>query len=310
MAQLVHQFDLARLRAFVTVAEEGSITVAATRLGVAQPALSASIRRLEEDLGQPLFERLPRGVVLTRTGRHLLPKVYEVFGILGKLQAELQDIGFEPMGDVSIGLPPSVSVVMTQPLLHRLSTIFPKVSLRIVEAMSGYLYDWVEAGELDIAVTFNARDTETVISRPLMQEEMMLIGAADRMAGLPKPFPVRKIPEMPLIVTSARHTLRSDLERQVEALGLKLNILYEIDAGHQLVKLVSAGAGFGVFAQSAFAGELITGQVAAIPLEPRYLRTVGLSHHRRMLGDPALTKVLEEVEKLALDLHASGAWPT
>ncbi|WP_435259952.1 LysR family transcriptional regulator [Thioclava sp. FR2] len=310
MAQLAHQFDLARLRAFMIVAEEGSITAAATKLGVAQPALSASIRRLEDDLGQPLFERLPRGVVLTQTGRHLLPKVYEVFGILGKLQTELQEIGFEPSGDVSIGLPPSVSVVMTQPLLHSLSTIFPKVSLRIVEAMSGYLYDWVGAGELDIAVTFNTRDTDTVMSRQLMQEEMMLIGAAKKMVDMPNPFPVRKIPELPLIVTSARHTLRSDLERQIEAIGLKMNILYEIDAGHQLVKLVSAGAGFGVFAQSAFAGELITGQVAAIPLEPRYLRTVGLSHHRRMLGDPALTRVLEEVEKLALDLHASGAWPT
>ncbi|MCV2863115.1 LysR family transcriptional regulator [Albidovulum sediminicola] len=310
MAQLVHQFDLVRLRAFMTVAEEGSITAAATRLGVAQPALSASIRRLETDLGQPLFDRLPRGVVLTRAGRHLLPKAYEVFGILGTLQTDLQDIGFEPSGDVSIGLPPSVSVVMTQPLLHRLSTVFPKVSLRIVEAMSGYLYDWVEAGELDIAVTFNAHDTETVISRPLMREEMMLIGAADKMRDIPTPFPVSRIPELPLIVTSARHTLRSNLERQVEALGLKLNILYEIDAGHQLVKLVSSGAGFGVFAQSAFAGELASGQVAAVPLEPRYLRTVGLSHHRRMLGDPALSRVVLAVEKLTQDLHGSGAWPT
>lgn len=310
MAQLVHQFDLVRLRAFVTVAEEGSITAAADRLGIAQPALSASIRRLEADLGQPLFDRLPRGVVLTRTGRHLLPRVYEIFGILGKLHADLQYIGYEPSGDVSIGLPPSVSVVMTQPLLHKLSTAFPKVSLRIVEAMSGYLYDWVQSGELDIAVTFNARDTETVISRPLMQEEMMLIGAADRMRDMPNPFPVSRIPELPLIVTSGRHTLRSNLERQVEALGLKLNILYEIDAGHQLVKLVSSGVGFGVFAQSAFAGELVSGKVVAVPLEPRYRRTVGLSHHRRMLGDPALSRVVLEVEKLAQELHDSGAWPT
>ena len=310
MVQLVHQFDLVRLRAFMTVAEEGSITAAAERLGVAQPALSASIRRLEADIGQPLFERLPRGVTLTRAGRHLLPKAYEVFGILGNLQIELRELDFEPSGDVSIGLPPSVSVVMTQPLLHRLSTVFPKVKLRIVEAMSGYLCDWVEAGELDIAVTFNARDTETVISRPLMQEEMMLIGAADQMQDMPDPFPVSRIPDLPLIVTSGRHTLRSNLERQIEALGLKLNILYEIDAGHQLVRLVDSGAGFGVFAQSAFAGELLRGQVAAVPLEPRYLRTVSLSHHRRMLGDPARTRVAVEVERLALDLHGSGAWPT
>lgn len=294
----------------MTVAEEGSITAAADRLSVAQPALSASIRRLEADIGQALFDRQPRGVTMTRAGRHLLPKVYEVFAILGSLQADLQDIAVEPAGDLSIGLPPSVSVVMTQPLLHRLSTAFPKVSLRIVESMSGYLYDWVRAGELDMAVTFNAPVTETVISRSLMQEEIMLIGAADLMRNIPNPFPVRRIPELPLIVTSARHGLRSNLERQVEALGLKLNILYEIDAGHQLVKLVSSGAGFGVFARSAFAGELASGHVAAVPLEPRYLRTVGLSHHRRMLGDPALSRVVAVVEQLTQDLHTSGTWPT
>lgn len=310
MTQIAHQFDLVRLRAFMTVAEEGSITAAASVLGVAQPALSASIRRLENDLGQQLFERLPRGVTLTETGRYLLPKVYEVFGVLGKLQIELNQIGFEPSGEVSIGLPPSVSVVMTQPLLHRLSTRFPNVSLRIVEAMSGYLYDWVGAGDLDIAITFNCQDTDTVITRPIMQEEMMLIGETKKMVGFPCPYPVSRIPELPLIVTSTRHALRSDLERQVEALGLKLDILYEIDAGHQLVKLVSSGIGFGVFAQSAFASELLNSQVTAIPLAPRYLRTVGVSHHRRMLGDPALTTVLAEVESLIEDLHRSGGWPT
>lgn len=294
----------------MTVAEEGSITAAASVLGVAQPALSASIRRLENDLGQQLFERLPRGVTLTETGRYLLPKVYEVFGVLGKLQIELNQIGFEPSGEVSIGLPPSVSVVMTQPLLHRLSTRFPNVSLRIVEAMSGYLYDWVGTGDLDIAITFNCQDTDTVITRPIMQEEMMLIGETKKMVGFPCPYPVSRIPELPLIVTSTRHALRSDLERQVEALGLKLDILYEIDAGHQLVKLVSSGIGFGVFAQSAFASELLNSQVTAIPLAPRYLRTVGVSHHRRMLGDPALTTVLAEVESLIEDLHRSGGWPT
>ena len=138
----------------------------------------------------------------------------------------------------------------------------------------------------------------------------MLIGAAARMQHMPTPYPVSRIPELPLIVTSGRHTLRSNLERQVDALGLKLNILYEIDAGHQLVKLVSSGAGYGVFAQSAFAGELVSGQVVSIPLEPRYLRTVCLSHHRRMLGDPALSRVVEEMAQIATDLHASGDWPT
>ncbi|SHN06873.1 LysR family transcriptional regulator [Roseibium suaedae] len=309
MAQLAHQFDLNRLQAFVTVAEEGSITAAAERLGVAQPALSASIRRLEADLGLTLFDRLARGVALTPAGRHLLPQVYEVFGILGTLSSELKQIATEPSGDVSIGLPPSTAAVLTQPLLRRLTERFPKVSLRLVEAMSGYLHDWISAGELDIAITFNEVETDTVISQPLMKEEMVLIGASDAMRGIPDPFPFTRLAELPIIITSGRHSLRNNLERRIEALGLKMNIRFEIDAGHQLVRLVSSGEGYGVFARSAFVEELAAGRVRAVSLSPDYIRTVCLSYHRRNKADPVIAKVIAEIEDLTREIAGTDQWP-
>lgn len=309
MSQLVHCFDLVRLRGFVTVAEAGSITLAAQRLGVAQPALSASIKRLEQDLGVALFDRLPRGMRLSHHGRALLPQVYDVFGRLEAMRVSLAEITTEPSGDISIGLPPSASVVLTQPLLRRLREAFPKVQLRLVEAMSGYLYDWVEAGELDVAITFNGSDTETVRSCPMFQEEMMLIGAVSEMERLPVPFPIERIPELPLIVTSARHTLRSNLENQIEARGLKLNIRLEIDAGHQLVRMVSAGEGFGIFAQSAFATELSQGDVRAISLNPRYQRIVCLTYHRRKHFDWIHQAIRSQLEFLISELRQSNEWP-
>lgn len=309
MPNLAHSFDLVRLRAFVTVAEAGSITLAAQRLGVAQPALSASIKRLEQDLGVQLFERLPRGMTLSRYGRAMLPQVYDVFGRLDAMRATLGEIATEPSGEVSIGLPPSASVVLTQPLLQALRSAFPKVQLRLVEAMSGYLYDWVEAGELDIAITFNGTDTETVLSRPIFREEMMLIGAAAAMQDLPEPYPIERIADLPLIVTSARHTLRSNLENQIEARGLKLNIRLEIDAGQQLVRMVSAGEGYGVFAQSAFATELTRGEVRAIPLDPQYQRSVCLTYHRRNHLDWVHQAIRDRLEELIAQLRRTGDWP-
>lgn len=309
MPHVAHQFDLTRLRAFLTVAEEGSITLAAERLGVAQPALSASIKRLEGDLGVQLFDRQPRGMALTRAGRSLLPRVYDVFGMLSAMRTTLDDMASDPFGEISIGLPPSASVVMARPLLRGLSARFPNVSLRLVEAMSGYLYDWVEAGDLDMALTFNGADTETIISRPLFGEEMMLIGETGAMRDLPDPFPVARIAELPLIVTSGRHTLRRNLERQVEALGKRLNIRLEIDAGHQLVRMVSAGEGYGVFAQSAFVSELQSGQVRAVPLLPGYRRTVCLTYHRRKHAEWVHERIRAWVEDLVEELRRTGAWP-
>lgn len=309
MSQLAHMFDLKRLQAFITVVEEGSITAASQRLGVAQPALSASIRRLEADLAVTLLERLPRGIKPTQAGKDLLPRIYEVFSILSAIEENLVGMEREPSGELSIGLPPSTSAVLTQPLLKDLSTRFPKVSLRLVEAMSGYLQNWIADGELDVAVTFNSQTTDSIVSTPLMREEMMLIGAIDEMKSLPSPFPFERLAELPLIATSGRHRLRSELEDRLEHRGLKPNIKFEIDAGHELVRLVSSGVGYGVFARSAFYDELAAERVKAVPLEPGYTRTVCLSYHRRKSLDPAFAKVIGEIKRLAAKLMETGQWP-
>lgn len=309
MFHLAHHFDLTRLNAFAATAEEGSITAAAARLGVAQPALSASIRRLEADLGQKLFDRLPRGVALTRAGALLLPRVYEIFGSLEQVREELAETARTPRGEVSIGMPPSAATVMLQPVLRTLTEAYPQVAIRAVEAMSGYLHQWVEDGDLDMAITFNNADTRTLLSRRLFPEEVMLIGTPHHIDPLPDPTPVTRLPELPLILTSARHTLRALLDQQVTAIGLKLNIRYEIDAGHELVRLVSRGEGCGVFARSAFAEELALGKVRARALTPPYSRMVCLTRHRRGKSDRLISTIAEAVEARCLELRAEGVWP-
>lgn len=308
MSQLAHQFDLTRLNAFLAVAEEGSITAAANRLAIAQPALSATIRRLEGDLGQPLFDRLPRGVTLTQAGEQLLPHVYEIFSALENMHAELEATQQVPRGEVAIGLPPSAASVLLRPFLEMVSKLYPQVSIRVVEAMSGYLQDWVKSGELDLAVGFNMADTQALVSRSLFTEELMLIGTTEAMREFPDPFPMTRLSEVPLILTSSRHNLRGLLEQQVRAMGQSLNIRFEIDAGHELVRLVAGGAGFGVFARSAFYDELASARVRAIPLFPRYSRYVCIFQHRRKRSDRVLGLVMEAMIDCAQNLRNSGRW--
>lgn len=310
MAQLAHQFDLTRLNAFLAIAEEGSITAAAGRLGIAQPALSATIRRLESDLGQPLFNRLPRGVSLTDAGQKLLPHVYEIFSTLESLRSDLDTARLTLRGEVSIGLPPSTAAVLLRPFLERISELYPHISIRVVEAMSGYLRDWVENGDLDIAVGFNMADTESLLSRPLFDEELMLIGTIEAMRDLPDPLPITRLTELPLILTSKRHQLRALLQQQLDAMNKKLNIRFEIDAGHELVRLVSSGVGFGIFARSAFCDEIAKDLVRAIPLVPSYSRKVCVFHHRRKRSDRIVKLTLDAISACALDLRGSGRWQT
>ncbi|WP_430514005.1 LysR family transcriptional regulator [Pannonibacter phragmitetus] len=106
MRNLSYKFDLSRLSAFIAVCEEASITQAAVRLGVAQPALSATIRRLEADLGNTLFRRLPRGMDVTDAGKLLLERSYEIFSLVQDAERGLLTTAEEPQGEVAIGLPP------------------------------------------------------------------------------------------------------------------------------------------------------------------------------------------------------------
>jgi DNA-binding transcriptional LysR family regulator len=78
--------DLRHLRTFVTVAEQGTVSKAAARLGVAQPALSRQIQDLEEDLGIKLFDRIRRRLVLTSEGEQLLGNCHGILGAIGSLK--------------------------------------------------------------------------------------------------------------------------------------------------------------------------------------------------------------------------------
>ena len=308
MRRLAFRFEFARLAVFIAVCEAGSISAAARRIGVAQPALSASIRRLEEDFGRALLERRPRGVVPTDAGNILLRGAYEIVGLARSTEASVQAIGAQPHGEVSIGLPPSAAAVLTLPLLTRLSQRLPGVAVRFVEALSGYLQDWVDAGELDLALAFDLPGSARIVSKPVLRENLMLIGRSDLAQALPSPFPLRDLPNLPLITSSGRHGIRRMLDEYLATLGLAPRVRYEIDAGHQLVRMVVSGEGYGFFAMSAFAEALALEQVRAVATEPTFSREVCVIRHRERAHDELVSLVQVELEQLMQTLVAEGHW--
>lgn len=246
---------------------------------------------------------------ITEAGKLLLERSYEIFSLVEDAEQRLLSVKDEPHGEIAIGLPPSAATVLTYPLLTLLKRKYPRVAVRLVEALSGYLFDWLQGRELDIAVTFNSSSTESIVSWPMLREEIMLIGLCDSIEGLPSPYPLDRLDQLPLIVTSSRHGLRQNMENQLALAKRKLNIKYEIDAGHQLVKMVSSGEGFGIFARSAFHAEIAAGKVSCSPLRPAYTRDVCICHRRSASADRTVQLVAEEINALAKSLALDGTWP-
>ena len=124
--------EIHQLREFVAVAEEKSFSRAAEKVRVAQPSLSQQIQKLEAELGQPLFDRLARQVVLTEAGNGLLPFAHRILNELSSAQRFVSDRGKNPSGEVSVGILPTIAPFMVEQLLARCAMRYAEVRLKVV----------------------------------------------------------------------------------------------------------------------------------------------------------------------------------
>ena len=111
--------NLRQLQYFIEVSELESVTKAADRLHVAQPALSRHMRSLEHELGVPLFERDGRGIILTNAGLVFRDRIRAVLRDLDRAQLEVQALSRSPGGRIDFGMPFSISQALTRALVQR-----------------------------------------------------------------------------------------------------------------------------------------------------------------------------------------------
>lgn len=144
--------DIRQLRYFIAIAEEGSLSAAAQRLGVAQPALSQHVIALEGRLDVRLLERSSRGVTLTEPGAVLLAHARGVLAAVEATVEAVRQAGAEPQGEVAFGLPSSIASVLSVPLAETVRLELPKVRLRVIDAMSGFIQGWLEDQSIDLGM--------------------------------------------------------------------------------------------------------------------------------------------------------------
>ncbi|MFM0044402.1 LysR substrate-binding domain-containing protein [Paraburkholderia sediminicola] len=159
---MTRDLDSSLLRAFVTVAETGAVGVAAVRLARTQAAVSMQLRRLEEELGQRLLDRSPRGVQLTEAGHLLLPFAHTILGAGADARRALS--AGQVSGTVRLGMLEDIAVGRLPRALRRFSIAYPQVALEIVVDTSAALSNRLSDGGLDVVVG----DPALVDSVPLL----------------------------------------------------------------------------------------------------------------------------------------------
>jgi len=265
--------DLSRLRSFIAVAEELSFTRAAQRLHIAQPSLSRSIRRLEQDVGVGLFARTSRSVALTPAGEALLEHA--------RAAVAHADRGMSAARRAASGTAETLRVAFTSALATRFvprtagrfADANPTASLTLSEADPGIVCAGLANGEFDVGVVYSGRplghETDGLLVETLSTDRLYAVLPADHALARRASVPLGALAREPWIAmarstsTDARDFLL-ELRRRA---GRELSIVQEATTIHLILGLVAARIGVSVL--PAAAASRLDG-VAFVPLDDAF----------------------------------------
>ncbi|SDG77122.1 LysR family transcriptional regulator [Roseospirillum parvum] len=301
--------DIAALRALLTIADCASISRAAERLDTAQPALSRQLKRLEDEVGTPLFARHGRGVKPTAAGRALIARAEPLVRQFTSLEAELKG-NATPAGEVVLGVPPTAALVLLPEVVADFAARHPRVRLKVVEGFSGFVTEWLEAGRLDLGILYHAAPGSGLHLEPLLDEPLVLVSAPGSDPQTGHPLPLAKALTRRLILPSPPHGLRVLVDQAAARLGVRPWIDPEVEGLPAIKGLVAKGLGDTLLPAAAVAEEVAAGR-----LTTRHLENPGLSR-RLVLARPAgrtpttaTTRLAETVHNQVHHLLATGRWP-
>lgn len=306
--------DMRQLRYFVAIVEQGSLSRAAEFLRVAQPALSLHVRNMEADLGTTLLFRSPRGVEPTEAGSILLRHARTILEQLAVAEEEIRGHENDPEGEVRLGLPGTISQILAVPLIIAVHLRFPKIKLRIAEAMSGFVLEWMRDGRIDLAVLYGEAREHGIQTEPILDEPLHFFGRPDRaeMDLLPPPgseLDFAQAMRLPLILPGDGHGLRESVKRYALSAGLEVETFIDVDSYSNIKSLVEEGLGYSVLPQNAIAAEIHDGRLQSWNLtEPSMCRRVHLAHSVERPMTNAVTAVRGLARETLRDLARSNRW--
>lgn len=295
--------DSRQLRYFARVVELGSFMRAADDLSIAQSALSHHVASLEQELRVRLLDRHSRGVTPTEAGNALLMRAKAILLEFDGIRADIRSLEQFPSGEVSLAALASVAHILGPILLERFRVEMPQVRLVIREALPAQVHDWLVHGRTDFAIQYTIEPSGAIEGIPFLRGRLHVIGSK-KLPPLPaKGVSLKQLEALPLVLTSAWHRIRRDLERAFHENNLRVKVLAEVDSVSIVKELVSRGYAYALLPKWAIFNEVRRRQLTAVPLTGVNESTeLMLMWGRTRALSPAARElrrvVLEEVSKL------------
>jgi len=254
---------LQQLRYLIQVAESGSFTKAATKLNMAQTALSRQIRLLEEDLGVTLFRRDGRGVEPTAAGSELVQRATALFTELYEMRQAVISHRHTVEGDVTIGMMPLLGAHVVPTLLLNARDLHPNVNIKFMFGMSHAIHEWAIAGRVDFGVVSTAVESSSyLMADEIGGDRLHLVTSTDQpVAGRRDTVTFAEALAQPLVIPSKLNGIRAVIDSHALEAGLDVTPAIEVDSTEIIKRLVPKGIGRAILPFFSVASEVAAGQL-------------------------------------------------
>ncbi|TBW34862.1 LysR family transcriptional regulator [Siculibacillus lacustris] len=300
-----------QLAAFLEVAETASFSEAASRLSLSQPALSRTIRVIEETLGARLFDRDTRNVALTPAGHELAPIAARIVREFDSSFSELARFVTGRSGRVVIATLPSMAAVLLPGAIARFRETRPDVDFQILDAHSGAVQDAVADGRAEIGLTARPSPDRQLAYHPLMTDEFGLVCRRDDPLAAEAEVSWRVFADRPFIAMSPGSSVRAITDSAFLQHAVPVATLFE--CGFLATARALVDARLGITALPGLTVPLMaeTGLVWRPLVDPVYRRSLGVVRRIGATLAPAtldfIADLRGEVHRRSIDVRLAGA---
>ncbi len=276
LVRIIHQelmLDIRKMRFFVAAYETGSITRAAEREHIAQPALTVHLQQIEDEMQVKLFERSAHGVKPTPAGEHFYGICQNLLRRLATIGDEMQEFRGDVAGSITAGIMPSICHGPLAPILARYTSAYPNVAVRIVEGLSGTLADWVLSDEVDFAICNRPAASAELSLRLLVTDRLVLVSARDNARLAFAPCKLNEVADLKLVLPSPNHFLRHTLDHHITRGDFRPATTLEIDGQSATLQFVAHSDWSTILPTIALINEFDSSRFTINPIEDPALST-------------------------------------
>jgi len=275
--------EVHQLAYFESVSRHLHFTRAAEELNVAQPSVSQQIRKLEHELGTPLFHRMKRNVTLTEAGTLFLRHTRAILQQLEEARVEVQELSGLRKGTLAVGAPPSVGTHLFPRALAAFSRQHPGIALTFREGGSRTLLQLLEDGDVDLAVVIQPIRHPALETLPLLEEELLL--------AVPREHPLasgkRRVrlaelkTESFVLLREGAYDLRDQTLAACRRAGFEPRVALDGGEMDSVLRFVAAGLGIAILPEMVMTDvDPRTGPVSVRLQSPRLSRSLVMARRR------------------------------